>query len=448
MRRSAAAIALALAAFGLVGGTCAAQAGPPQTLPVTPDKPQQTPPPQQTKPAQYDSRLADAQKAADHGDYKLVSAMLADYLKDHPENAQIHFQLAYAYGELKRADESAAEYRRATEIDPTFATAFLNLGLTLLDLRDNSGAAPAFLRAAELMPGQAKPRYLAGLALDHSGKLPEAIQQYELANVADSKNFDIYFRWGLTLARMGRSADAEERLRQAIALKPDSGPAHFALASALLDEKKTEAAATELAEYLKSNPNDLDARLHLATVLNDSGKPAEALAELDRADAISPPDLQRLLVRASILISQKNWDGAAQVLQAAASKKADDAGIHAELGRIFLEKRDFPAAEKELRRALALNPNEPGVLGNLISTDYLAGNYPATLELLDVQEKTVAPTPIMLFVRATCYDKLQKKAEAAAAYKKFLDADQGRNDKEEFQARERMNTLLRELSKK
>jgi tetratricopeptide (TPR) repeat protein len=183
-------------------------------------------------------------------------------------------------------------------------------------------------------------------------------------------------------------------------------------------------------------------------VLNDSGKPAEALAELDRADAISPPDLQRLLVRASILISQKNWDGAAQVLQAAASKKADDAGIHAELGRIFLEKRDFPAAEKELRRALALNPNEPGVLGNLISTDYLAGNYPATLELLDVQEKTVAPTPIMLFVRATCYDKLQKKAEAAAAYKKFLDADQGRNDKEEFQARERMNTLLRELSKK
>jgi hypothetical protein len=54
----------------------------------------------------------------------------------------------------------------------------------------------------------------------------------------------------------------------------------------------------------------------------------------------------------------------------------------------------------------------------------------------------------MLFVRATCYDKLHRKAEAAAAYQKFLDANQGRDEKEEFQARERLKVLQRELSKK
>jgi len=408
-------------------------------------QPSTTPPP---KPTTSDTRLVDAQKAVDQNDYARAAALLGDFLKDHPENAAAHFQLAFAYGELKRTDESVAEYRRAIEIDPSFSEAHLNLGLTLLNRGDNSGAATQFLHAVELMPGQAKPRYLAGLALERAGKLPEAIQQYEQAGAADTKGYEIYFRWGLTLERVGRAADAEDRLRQAIALRPDFAPAHLALAGALLDEKKSDAAAAELAEYLKQNPNDTNARMQLASALNNSGKPAEALAELDRADAIAAPDVPRLKLRASISISQKDWDGAVRALSAAATQEPGDAGLHAELGRIYLEKRDFANAERELRRALSINPNEEGTLGNLITTVYLAGNYPAALDLLDIQEKRMAATPFMLFLRATCYDKLHRNAEAAAAYQQFLDADQGRDDKEEFQARERLKVLLRELNKK
>jgi len=446
MRRRCAA-AIALTAFLLAAGTCAAQAGPPQTLPVTSDKPKQGNPPQ-TKPATNDTRLADAQKAADAGDYAKVATLLADYLKDHPENAQVHFQLGYALAKLKRFPESAREYRRATEIDPTSAKAHINLGLALMATGEYAGAAAAFEHAAELMPGQAKPRVLAAEAFKRGDKFPEAIQQYKLAASVDPKNYDIYYDWGMVLMQVGRAAEAEVCLRQAITLKPDSGQAHELLASALVDEQKMDAAVTELKEYLRIQPNDRHARIQLAGVLEDLDKWQDALAEINKADEIAPPDVSSLTSRASILIQQKDWDGAAKALQAAVAKSPSVSALHAELGRILLEKRDFPNAEIELRRALALNPTEPGVLGNLISTVYLAGNYPVALELLDVQEKTVAPTPIMLFVRATCYDKLQRKAEAAATYKKFLDADQGRNDKEEFQARERMNLLLRELSKK
>jgi Tfp pilus assembly protein PilF len=135
MRRAGVA-ALVFAAFGLVAGDSAAQ---------TILQPGTTPPP---KPLTNDSRLADAQKAADQGDYARVATILSDFLKDHAESAAAHFQLAFAYGELKRPVNSIAEYRRAVEIDPTFATAFMNLGLTLLDRGDNAGAATALLRAA------------------------------------------------------------------------------------------------------------------------------------------------------------------------------------------------------------------------------------------------------------------------------------------------------------
>jgi tetratricopeptide (TPR) repeat protein len=320
--------------------------------------------------------------------------------------------------------------------------------LTLLDRGDNAAAAPVFLRAAELMPGQAKPVYLAGLAFERSQKYAEAIHQFEQASATDPNSFDIFYHWALTLVRMERFADAVDPLRKAIALRPDFKQARTMLASTLVFAQKPDEAAAVLTEYLNQNPNDGDARMQLAAVLNDIGKPIEALAELDRADSTTPASVDRLKLRASIMISQKDWDMAARVLLAAVEAAPNDSALRAELGRILLEKRDFTGAERELRRALSIHPDEPGALGNLITTVYLAGNYPAALQLLDVQEKRMAATPIMLFVRATCYDKLHRNAEAAAAYQKFLDANQGRDDKEEFQARERLKVLLRELPKK
>jgi Tfp pilus assembly protein PilF len=169
---------------------------------------------------------------------------------------------------------------------------------------------------------------------------------------------------------------------------------------------------------------------------------------LDRADIGAPLSAERAKLRASILISQQQWDAASQALSVAVAASPDDAALHAEFGRILLQKRDFPAAERELRKALALDSKQTDALRNLVSTEYLAENYAGTLQLLDILAQRETPLPIVLFVRATCYDKLQKKAEAAETYQKFLDADNGRSDKEDFQARERLKVIQKELSKK
>ena len=169
---------------------------------------------------------------------------------------------------------------------------------------------------------------------------------------------------------------------------------------------------------------------------------------MDRADAGAAPSAESAKLRASILISQQNWDGASHALAIAVAAAPDDAALHAEYGRILLQQRDFPAAERELRKSLTLDGKQTDALRNLVSTEYLAGNYNGTLELLDILAKREAPLPIVLFVRATCYDKLRRKPEAVEAYRKFLDADNGRSDKEEFQASERLKVLQKELTKK
>jgi Flp pilus assembly protein TadD len=398
--------------------------------------------------AASDPRVYQAQQEVEKQNYARAVELLTGFLKDYPNDPTAHFQLAYVYGILKRSDESTAEYRRAAELKPDFAEAQMNLGLSLVDAKDFTGAAVALQRAADLMPGLARPRYLAGLALERSGNIPAAIAQYELAAPLDANNFDIYFRWGVCLLRADHAEDAERRLRQAIALHADNEAAHGALVDSLLRQKKTDAAIAELRASLERNGGDATARFKLATALYDLGKPADALAELDRADANAAPSAERSKLRASILISQKDWDGAAKALAIAVAAAPDDAALHAEYGRILMQQRDFPAAERELRRALTLDGKQTDALRNLASTEYLAGNYDGTLQLLDILAKREAPLPIVLFVRATCYDKLQRKPEAVEAYRKFLDADKGKSDKEEFQATERLKVLQKELTKK
>jgi hypothetical protein len=42
-----------------------------------------------------DSRLADAQQAIGKKDFEGAAALISDYLKSHPDDANAHFQLAF-----------------------------------------------------------------------------------------------------------------------------------------------------------------------------------------------------------------------------------------------------------------------------------------------------------------------------------------------------------------
>ncbi len=100
------------------------------------------------------------------------------------------------------------------------------------------------------------------------------------------------------------------------------------------------------------------------------------------------------------MVSQKKTGEAIASLQQALILRPDDAKLHGDLGRLYLGKRDFPNAEKELKIALRLNPQSLTYLKDLTSTFYLSGNYPMALAGLDATDKMETPEPVLgLFVR-------------------------------------------------
>ncbi len=77
--------------------------------------------------------------------------------------------------------------------------AYLNLGLTLLDT-DPGAAIDPLRKAVELLPDSAMPKFLLGSGLyERTGKLPLAIEKYQIAEKIDGKNVDVHLALGRAL---------------------------------------------------------------------------------------------------------------------------------------------------------------------------------------------------------------------------------------------------------
>lgn len=390
--------------------------------------------------------LAQAQDALDRKDFAAAIPLLEKIAAARASDALPHFELAFAYSGLKKSAEAIAEYRRAVSLDPKLAPAHLNLGLELLE-SDPISAADSFRRAAELLPGQSRPLYLLGQALERGGRRSEAIQQYHAALAITPKDDAILFALSRALLADGQLAPAEANFRELLVLKPDSAPAQLGLAESLLSQQKTAPAAEALADYLKKVPDDTHARFELAVALENLNRLDDSLHELDQLDQHAAPAPDSLKLRGSIYLQQKKWPDAGASLEKAVAASPDDTQLHLWLGQAKMELHDYAAAEKELRRCLELSPGNSDALRQLVPVYYLSGQYGPTISTLDLLAKRETPAPLDWFFRALSCDKLGRKAEAAEAYRKFLELDRGQRPDQEFQAQARLELLLRELSR-
>src|SRR5208282_2061320 len=390
--------------------------------------------------------LDEAQHDIDTNQFEAALVPLQKVLAEKPDIAWAHFQLAYAYTALKRPDEARAEYERATTLDPKMSEAFLNLGI-LLSEKDPAAAVPPLRRAVDLLPAQSRPRFLLGQALARSGEIPAAVDSYEAALRLDPRDVEVVIHLGSLYVGLKRYSDAETKFRAALELEPKSPQALLGLAQTLDAQKKPEAAAA-YRDYLAVQPNTPGAESRAIHLLIEQKQYDAALAELDRADAGKPPTLDSLRSRADIQIAQKKWDDSIVTIRKAIALAPQDAELHGGLGRVYLQKRDFASAEKELKAALQIDKNNLVYWKDLRTTYYLGGNFQATLATQDLIGKVETPGPGEWFVRALCYDKLNQPKPALEAYEKFLQLDQDKNPDQVWQAQQRSKVLRRMLDQK
>jgi tetratricopeptide (TPR) repeat protein len=122
-------------------------------------------------------------------------------------------------GDLKMAEEC---YRRALDLEPSFAAAHTNLGNLLYESGDIADARTAFELALEYEPSQPEARFNLANLLEDVGETELAIAELRRVCTMSPRFADAHYNLGILLAKVGGVAQAQRHLKRYLQLDSSS----------------------------------------------------------------------------------------------------------------------------------------------------------------------------------------------------------------------------------
>jgi tetratricopeptide (TPR) repeat protein len=352
---------------------------------------------------------AAGKKALEERDYTRAVEAFRQAVAASPNDYAAHFNFAFAFTMAGQHAEAAAEYQKVLDLHPGVFEAQVNLAASLLRLDRLPDAEKAYRAALSLKPESASAE--AGL--------------------------------GQALARQSHLAEAEPHYRKAATLDPTYKDSLLELASLYQDHHQN----TEAVAIFREFPDNPAAQERMGAALLESGKSADAIPPLEFAVAHSPTPANRLEL-AQAYAKEKQLAKAEPLAAAALAAAPDDNGVRMFYGRVLRDQRKFPEAAAQFQEAAARQPQSVEAWNELGGVYLIANQYQPAIAAFDRVRALGAETPADLFFRATAHDHLHQAKDALDNYNRFLAASKGTFPDQEFQARQRILTLEKELGKR
>ena len=315
----------------------------------------------------------------DMRDYANAIQVLRRAVDGEPDNVDLKRMLAQDLMLAEKLDEALAVYTEVIGDDPKDAQSLLRISQIHREKRDFDKAREALERAKGLEPDSIEIRYSEVTLLDDEGKHSEALAA--MKKLADSTEKRYYNRGERAsrvallerLALMYRSNEqyqqAAETFQQMAVTDPELGARAAAQVvetyRAARDYKR---AAAEAEAAVKKFSDNRMVILTRATVLAEMGQAAEAAAEAKKIFASGPPDKEAWLSLAQIHEKSKNYPEMGRALDEYEKLISGDEERGTLLfmrGAMYERMKNYDSAEAQFRKALALDPDNAGVLNYL-----------------------------------------------------------------------------------
>jgi tetratricopeptide (TPR) repeat protein len=162
-----------------------------------------------------------------------------------PTCADCYYNIGFAYSQKKDYAKAEAAYKKALEVKPQYSEAYNGLANVYNAQRKFEEAAAASAKASEFGGGgaamaggggNANALYNQGVILWNAGKIPEAKKQFEAAIQADPNHAESHYQLGMAMVNEGTLAPAVAEFETYLKLAPD-GP-NAAMAKSLLGQLK------------------------------------------------------------------------------------------------------------------------------------------------------------------------------------------------------------------
>jgi tetratricopeptide (TPR) repeat protein len=149
--------------------------------------------------------------------------LLLDTDRKYPDEPNVHHLLGWARTQQRRFDEAIGHFREAVRLNPQAAGALNNIGLLLLEQERQGEALEAFKAAVSAQPAYVEALTNLSLTLCRVHLCENAVFFLNEALRLDPTCADAHHYLGFAYLTLGRLAEAEDQLAQALRLRPGFG---------------------------------------------------------------------------------------------------------------------------------------------------------------------------------------------------------------------------------
>jgi len=345
------------------------------------------------------------------------------------------------------------------------AKQFVEEGLAAFDRGDTNTARDAFEKALSVKKDEVTAHTYLGIIADRAGDLKEAERHFAAAVKADPTSASARNNYGAILMRTGRQnlaaiefeksikldpdqanalvnlaqirfaggapgdlRSSAELFKRALALKPDVEVAR-ALTVISLRLKDYSAASTYYQNYKAvSAPTETPAlapaaRAELGTALFEAGLLKEAEAELSAAINLNPTDAESVVRLARVYLARKEIPAAGRTLEASVARGNDPAPVYALLADVYEQSGHPENAIPAMRLAIQRDPQSEKyrfAYAVLLTNSNAPG---AAIIRLEESLQSFPSSSRLWFALGFANFKLDKNEEAERALRKAIDLD-------------------------
>jgi superkiller protein 3 len=263
--------------------------------------------------------------------------------------------LGIAYNIVGDYAKAVDAYERAVDLFPEFADAYYNMGIVYDEWGRYDKAIGAYQKGLQCSPNSAKILYNFGLTHAHAQQFQEAESTFLRLTEMTPDDHRIWNTLGHILCDRGKYKEARMAFDRALAidaglLRPRNG-----LGAVKLNARDFDGAADCFHRVITGHPDDSAASV-VETLLKHTD-PASAMQVADILVERLPENPAPLIVRAHVRLHANRGDGA--ITDCTQAIRMDDslAEPYTIRGIAHLLERNYTAAVKDLKQALALKPD-------------------------------------------------------------------------------------------
>lgn len=290
-------------------------------------------------------------------------------LQKEPENVDALFLQMGVLLQEGKSQEATVVLQKVTAIDEKNIRAYISLARIAGSQKQFTEAEGYLTKAVEASPEDPDPRLELARFYEQRGEFEEAESVLEETIARNQTNVALLGQLGNFYVRRGNLEAAEDSYLKVAAQAPDRVGPKMTLGAFYASQKNWQEALQWMQQAQKLRPKDVEIQNAIASLYMDMGKPEKTRALVDEVLEKDGGNLRARLLKARLLLTDRQWPKAGDILEAVIRDYPRHAGAYYELGLVYVAQKDQRKAKGALLKAVEYDP------GNLNARILLAESY-------------------------------------------------------------------------